>query len=49
MNFNFWNPINHYSLNLAVPQQREVANIILLLNKQFYLKVKAGELKDRSS
>ena len=48
MNFNFWNPQGHYNLNLLVPQQREVANIILLLNKQFFAKVKAGELKDRS-
>lgn len=48
MNFNFWNPVGHYSLNLAVPEQRDVANVILLLNKQYYLKVKAGEHKDRS-
>ena len=42
MNFNFWNPIGHYDLNMAVPEQRDVANIILLLNKQFFAKVKAG-------
>ena len=48
MNFNFWNPQGHYVLNLKVPEQREVANTILLLNKQFFVKVKAGELKDRS-
>ena len=48
LNFNFWNPQGHYNLNLSVPEQREVANTILLLNKQFAAKVKAGELKDRS-
>ena len=48
MNFNFWNPQGHYNLNLSIPEQREVANTILLLNKQFFLRVKAGELKDRS-
>ena len=48
MNFNFFNPQGHYELNLAVPEQRDVANTILLLNKQFYAKVKAGEYKDRS-
>ena len=40
--------MGHYKLNLAVTEQREVANIILLLNKQFHLKVKSGEFKDRS-
>ena len=48
MNFNFWNPTGSYCLNLSVPEQREVANTILLLNKQFFAKVKAGEMKDRS-
>ena len=48
MNFNFWNPQGHYCLNLSVPEQREVANTILLLNKQFFAKVKAGEYRDRS-
>ena len=48
MFFNFFNPSGHYNLNLSVPGQREVANIILLLNKQFAIKVKAGEFKDRS-
>ena len=48
MNFNFYNPTGHYKLNLAIPVQRDCANIILLLNKLFYAKVKAGEYKDRS-
>ena len=48
MNFNFFNPQGHYELNLAVPEQRDVANTILFLNKQFFAKVKAGEYKDRS-
>ena len=48
MNFNFFNPQGHYELNLAVPEQRDVANTILFLNKQFFAKVKAGECKDRS-
>jgi len=48
MNFNFWNPTGHYILNMAVPEQREVANVLLLLNKQFFNRVKANELKDRS-
>ena len=33
MNFNFWNPSGHYNLNLGVPEQREVAKILLILNK----------------
>lgn len=48
MNFNFWNPQGHYNLNLSVPEQRDVANTLLLLNRQYYFKIKAGELKDRS-
>ncbi len=46
--FNFWNPTGHYRLNLSVPQQRQVANVLLLLNKQFYAAVKRSEYKDRS-
>ena len=46
--FNFWNPTGIYDLNLSVPAQREVAKMLLLLNKQFAIKVKAGEFKDRS-
>ena len=48
MNFNFWNPSGHYHLNIGVPEQRDVAKILLLLNKQVYNKIVAGELKDRS-
>ena len=48
MFFNFWNPSGHYDLNLTVPEQRAVANVILLLNKLFAAKVKTGEYKDRS-
>lgn len=46
--FNFWNPTGIYDLNLSVPAQREVAKMLLLINKQFAIKVKAGECKDRS-
>jgi len=46
--FNFWNPIGIYDLHLSVPAQREVAKMLHLLNKQFAVKVKAGECKDRS-
>ena len=48
MNFNFYNPQGHYKLNLSIPEQREVANVLILLNKLFFAKVKAGELRDRS-
>ena len=48
MNFNFYNPQGHYRLNLSIASQRETANVLVLLNKLFYAKVKAGELKDRS-
>ena len=48
MNFNFWNPSGHYNLNLGVPEQRDVAKIIMILNRQVYNKIVAGELKDRS-
>ena len=48
LNFNFWNPAGHYSLNLGVPEQREVAKLILVLNKQVFNRITAGELKDRS-
>ena len=48
MNFNFYNPQGHYKLNLSVPEQREVANVLILLNKLFFAKVKAGEYRDRS-
>lgn len=46
--FNFWNPTDIYDLNLSIPSQREVAKMLLLLNKQFAAKVKTGEYKDRS-
>ena len=46
--FNFWNPTGVYDLNLSMPEQRTVAKTLILINKQFYAKVKAGECKDRS-
>mmetsp|Transcript_24955 Transcript_24955/g.33429 ORF Transcript_24955/g.33429 Transcript_24955/m.33429 type:complete len:118 (-) Transcript_24955:715-1068(-) len=46
--FNFFNPTGVYDLNLSIPEQREVAKTLILLNKQFFAKVKAGEFKDRS-
>ena len=48
LTFNFWNPTGRYKLNLSIAQQRQVAKVLLLLNKQYYVKVKAGEYKDRS-
>ncbi len=48
LSFNFFNPNGHYRLNLSVPEQREVAKCILLLNKQVFAKITAGELCDRS-
>ena len=48
MNFNFWNPTGHYNLNLGIQEQREIAKIILILNKQVFNLITAGELKDRS-
>ena len=35
-------------LNLAIQEQREVAKCILLLNKQVFTRISAGELCDRS-
>ena len=48
MNFNFWNPSGHYNLNLGIPEQRDVAKLLLILNKQVYNRILAGDLKDRS-
>lgn len=46
--FNFWNPSGHYSLDLGIPMQRQVAKCLHLMNKEFYGKCAKGDFADRS-
>ena len=47
-NFTFWNPSGHYMLNLAHPQQREVAKCLILINRNVCEQITKNELRDRS-
>jgi hypothetical protein len=46
--FSFWNPSGHYSLNLANIIEREIAMILIVLNKEVNKLIIAGTMADRS-
>jgi len=46
--FSYWNPNGHYELNLANLIEREVAIALILINKEAFKKITAGEKADRS-
>jgi hypothetical protein len=46
--FSCFNPTGRYRLNLGVPYQREVAKVLLVMNKKVYAMIKAKEITDRS-
>eukprot|EP00347_Sterkiella_histriomuscorum_P017989 403347211 len=46
--FSFWNPNGHYEINLANHIEREIAVSLIVINKEAYKKVAAGERADRS-
>lgn len=46
--FSYYNPNGHYSLNLGKPFQRELAKILVILNKENYDAIVAGTRADRS-
>jgi hypothetical protein len=47
-NFSFWNPTGHYKLNLQHPIEREVAMMIIVINKEANRRILAGEMSDKS-
>ena len=46
--FSFWNPNGHFEINLANHIEREIAISLIVINKEAYKKVAAGERADRS-
>jgi hypothetical protein len=46
--FSFWNPNGHYELNLGNFVEREVAMSLIVINKEVYKRIAAGENADRS-
>ena len=46
--FNYWNPNGRYELNLANQVERDLAVTLILLNKEAFKRMSAGEKADRS-
>ena len=46
--FSFWNPNGHYELNLANSIEREIGISLLVINREAYKRIAAGERADRS-
>jgi hypothetical protein len=46
--FSCFNPTGRYRLNLGVPYQRDVAKLLMVMNKKVYAAIKAKEITDRS-
>lgn len=46
--FSFWNPNGHYELNLGNPLEREIAMSLIVINKEAFKRIAAGEKADRS-
>ncbi len=46
--FSFWNPSGHYYLNLSQTLEREVAQSLIVLNKEANKLMLEGQLSDRS-
>jgi len=46
--FSFFNPSGHYNLNLGKPFQRELAQLLVVMNKENFDAIVAGTRADRS-
>lgn len=46
--FSFWNPTNHYTLNLSNKIERDIAITLLVLNKEYNKLITADLKADRS-
>ena len=46
--FSYFNPSGYYELNLGKPFQRELAKLIMIMNKDNYDGIVAGTRADRS-
>jgi lauroyl/myristoyl acyltransferase len=46
--FSCFNPTGKYKLNLSVSYQRDVAKVLMVMNKKVFAMIKAKEIVDRS-
>jgi len=46
--FSYWNPNGHYELNLANHIEREIAVSLIVINKEVFKRIAAGEKVDKS-
>lgn len=46
--FSVFNPTGRYNLNLNVPYQRDIAKVLMVMNKKVFAMIKGKEIVDRS-